>query len=364
MATMPEASYRILIIEDDGDVAEFLETVLRRRLGCEVRVLRDAVAVLMNVNDFNPDLVLTDVELPGANGLEVLGSLREIKPDLPVVVMTAHASVEYAVRALRDRADEFLQKPIPGALLVSTVQRLVEAARAKRARSPRRRVLAIGAHPDDVEIGVGGTLAAHAAAGDSIVILTLSRGGRGGDAADRQHESLASAESLGARLFLEDLTDTAIPNNDPTVGIIERVIAETDPTIVYTHSRNDRHQDHRAVHEATLVASRRVASVACYQSPSSTIDFRPTRFVTVDGFTDMKLGLLAQFASQADIRDYLAPDFVLSAARYWSRFGTGTYSEPLEVIRDASSITAERGDGEFATVHNLGTTETEKKNRA
>ncbi|WP_424466738.1 response regulator [Pseudoclavibacter helvolus] len=353
---MAAAPFRILIIEDDADVAEFLATVLRRRLGCEIRVLGDALTVQVHVQEFVPDLVLTDVELPGMSGLEVLGRLREIRPDLPVVVMTAHASVEYAVRALRERADEFLQKPIASALLVSTVQRLVEEARVRRALTSQRRVLAIGAHPDDVEIGVGGTLAAHAAAGDSIVILTLSRGGRGGDVSDRQHESLASADSLGARLFLEDLTDTAIPNSDPTVGIIERVIAETDPNIVYTHSKNDRHQDHRAVHEATLVASRRVATVACYQSPSSTIDFRPTKFVTVDGYTEAKLGLLARFASQAGIRDYLEPDYVLSAARYWSRFGSGTYSEPLEVIRDASSIAPDRGAGEFsAASHGITT---------
>jgi LmbE family N-acetylglucosaminyl deacetylase len=107
---------------------------------------------------------------------------------------------------------------------------------------------------------------------------------------------------------------------------------------VYVHSRNDRHQDHRAVHEAAIVATRRVAQVACYQSPSATIAFSPTRFVSIDGFTETKLALLDCFASQTGIRDYLAPDLVLATARYWSRFGTGTHVEPLEVIRDARAI--------------------------
>src|SRR5690606_219191 len=140
-------------------------------------------------------------------------------------------------------------------------------------------VLAIGAHPDDVEIGVGGILAAHAQAGDSITILTLSRGARGGDADSRQHESLASAEILDARLFVKDLVDTEISGGGATVRLIEEVVQEVQPTIVYTHSSNDRHQDHRAVSEATIAATRRVGTVACYQSPSATIDFRPTRFV-------------------------------------------------------------------------------------
>ena len=50
--------------------------------------------------------------------------------------------------------------------------------------------------------------------------------------------------------------------------------------------------DHRAVHESTLVATRTVRTVACFQSPSSTVDFRPSRFVSIDGYTEQKLRLL------------------------------------------------------------------------
>jgi LmbE family N-acetylglucosaminyl deacetylase len=222
---------------------------------------------------------------------------------------------------------------------VTVVDRLAREGRERQdASRPREYVLAVGAHPDDVEIGVGGILAAHRAAGDQVVILTLSRGARGGEAADRQSESLRSAELLGARLFLEDLVDTEITNTGPTVAIIERVVREVNPTIVYTHSAHDRHQDHRAVHEATLVATRAVGTVACFQSPSSTVDFRPTRFVSIDGFTDRKLELIACFASQTDIRKYLEPDFVLATARYWSRYGGGTSCEPLEIIRETSDM--------------------------
>src|SRR6185437_4263593 len=149
---------------------------------------------------------------------------------------------------------------------------------------------------------------------------------------------LAAAELLGARLFMEDLEDTQISVADPTVGIIERVVAEVRPDIVYTHSAHERHQDHRAVHAATLVAARSVRTVCCYQSPSATIDFRPTRFVPIDGFTDAKLALIRCFESQTEVRAYLEPDFVLATARYWSRFGGGTSCEPLEVIKDTVDI--------------------------
>jgi LmbE family N-acetylglucosaminyl deacetylase/CheY-like chemotaxis protein len=332
-------AYRVLVVDDDPDVALYTRTVLERRIDCIVHSVGDGRLARAAVDEFRPDVVVTDIEMPGMTGLELLSALRADQPTLPVVVMTAHVSVEYAVGALRAQADEFLTKPVDSAQLIEIVSRLAEQGRQSRdASRPREYVLAVGAHPDDVEIGVGGILAAHRAAGDQVVILTLSRGGKGGSADDRQHESLRSAELLGARLFLEDLVDTEIANTGPTVAIIEAVVRQVNPTIVYTHSTHDRHQDHRAVHEATLVATRGVDTVACFQSPSSTVDFRPTRFVSIDGFTEKKLELLACFQSQSDIRTYLEPDFVLATARYWSRYGGGITCEPLEIIRETADM--------------------------
>ncbi len=335
--SMAPEPYRILVIEDDPDVALYVRVVLERAGDMVVELDHRGHDVVEHVRTVRPHVIVTDLELPGVHGLEVVHAVREIEPELPIVVMTAHASVDYAVRALRDGVSEFLQKPLDSAVLVDVVRRLARE-HEERHVGTRRSILAVGAHPDDVEIGVGGTLAAHAAAGDAITVLTLSRGARGGVADQRQHEALASAELIGARLFLEDLVDTHIPSADPTVGIIERVVAASQPDVVYTHSVHDRHQDHRAVHEASLVATRGIAEVACYQSPSSTIDFRPSRFVTIDEHVEAKLELLECFTSQGSIRDYLAPDFVVATARYWSRFGTGRACEPLEIVRDAGGV--------------------------
>lgn len=336
---MSDETPRVLVVDDDPDVALLVKTVLERRAGCIVDVAEDGRMAVERVAAVRPDVVVTDIEMPGLSGIELLEELRRTVPTVPVVVMTAHVSVEYAVSALRAQADEFLTKPLDNAKLVESVTRLVEEGRRRRdeARRPER-VLAIGAHPDDVEIGVGGLLAAHAQAQDEITILTLSRGDRGGDADSRQSESLAVAEMLGARLFLKDLVDTEISGGGSTVRLIEEIVQEINPTIVYTHSSHDRHQDHRAVGEATIVATRRVGTVACYQSPSATIDFRPTRFVRIDQYLDAKLELLARFASQSTSRDYLAPEFVTATARYWSRFGGGTAVEPLEVIRETAEF--------------------------
>ncbi|MFM9878031.1 MAG: response regulator [Rhodoglobus sp.] len=332
--------FRVIVIEDDPDVALFSKTVLEKRDLCIVMTIADPRLVGAAVLDFEPEVVVTDIELPGASGLELIGVIRELRPGIPVIVMTAHASLDYAVTALRSQADEFLTKPVTSADLVSHVTRLATQARESAATAPQKQVvLAIGAHPDDVEVGVGGILAAHAAAGDSVTILTLSRGMRDSGIHGAWSESSEAAAVIGAQVVLEDIPGHALATSPQITEIIRKVLGDLKPTIVYTQSKNDDNQDHRAVHDATLVSSSTVRTVACFQGTAATVEFRPNRFVTIDGFTDQKLEMLACFArDDADRPDYLAPDFALATARSWSRYGQGSYCEPLEVVRESSDV--------------------------
>ena len=331
--------YRVVVVEDDLDVAIYTKTVLEKRIGCTVLTVSDPRRAREAVAQLKPDVLITDIEMPGMSGLDLIAGVREEQPGTPVIVMTAHVSVDYAVTALRNQADEFLSKPVSSADLVAHVTRLAEESRTARKNAPARQVvLAIGAHPDDVEIGVGGILAAHRAAGDEVTVLTLSRGERDGGIRGAWDEGSAAAEKIGARLILED-TPLAQSSSDQTVSIIKRVVAEVNPTVVYVHSINDRHQDHRAVHEAAVVATGDVRTVACYQGATATVDFRPNRFVTIDGFTDAKLDMLACFAAQGTRPSYLEPDFALATARYWSRHGQGDSCEPLEILRESAEVT-------------------------
>jgi LmbE family N-acetylglucosaminyl deacetylase len=323
---------RILLIDDDRALGGYLTQILTRG-GFAVTHEQDAMAALQRIETEQWDLLITDIELPGINGLELLERVRQRVPDLPVAVLTGHATVDYAVSALRNEAAEFLQKPIAAEDLIAKASELVEAGRAARAAS-RETVLAIGAHPDDVEIGAAGTLLAHRAAGDTVVILTLSRGARGGDQLQRARESQNAADIIGARLFLNDLEDTRIAEGDPTICVIDQIVAEIQPTVVYTHSIHDVHQDHRSTHRAAMVACRRVGRVYCFQSPSATVDYRPTHFVTIDDHIGRKLKAIDAFTSQSALRDYLEPDLIASTARYWSRYGGGSHVEPFEAIRD------------------------------
>ncbi len=326
---------RILLIDDDPALGGYLTRVLRARGGFDVAYELDSAAALRRLATEDWDLLITDIELPGMTGLELLERVRELHPSLPVAVLTGNPTIDYAVSALRSSAAEFLQKPITAEALVAKANELIAAARVARSAG-REMVLAIGAHPDDVEIGAAGTLLAHRAAGDTVAILTLSRGARGGDQLQRARESAEAASVIGARLFLDDLEDTHIAEGSPTIGVIDEVIAATQPTIVYTHSIHDVHQDHRNTHRAVMVAARRVGRVYCYQSPSATVDYRPTHFVAIDDHMGGKLKAIDTFGSQVGVRDYLEPELISSTARYWSRYCGGSHAEPFEVIRDRS----------------------------
>ena len=340
---------RILLVDDDLALGEYLTRVLRRRGGFDVTHELDSLGALQRIETEQWDLLITDIELPGISGLELLERVRRLEPDLPVAVLTGNPTVDYAVSALRSSAAEFLQKPITSDDLIAKATELVEAGRLARAAG-RETVLAIGAHPDDVEIGAGGTLLAHKAAGDLVAILTLSRGARGGDQLQRARESQEAADVIGARLFLDDLEDTLIAEGTPTIAAIDRVVAEIQPTIVYTHSIHDVHQDHRNTHRAAMVACRRVGRVYCFQSPSATVDYRPTHFVTIDDHISRKLKAIDTFGSQVGVRDYLEPDLIASTARYWSRYCGGSHAEPFEAIRDRAGSLPTRTAGEPSLV--------------
>ena len=333
MLTLP---FRALVIEDDADSALFSQTALRQLAGMEVEIAADAQQALTALAARSFDIIVTDIEMPGRSGLEILPQIRELQPGVPVLVLTAHGNLTYAVEALRQAADDFLVKPIRPAELADRARELADLGRTRRAGN-RLAVLAIGAHPDDVEIGVGGTLAAHQAAGDRLAILTLSGGAIGGEASVRQEEALRAADSVGAELVHLDFEDTLLDPAKGVISAVEKVIAQVQPDLIYTHSPHDRHQDHRAVNESVQIAARQVAGLWCFRARSCTVDFTPNRFVDITGFVDRKLEMLAAYASQKH-RDYMQADMVRATARYWSRFSQAIDVEPLETIRAAVTV--------------------------
>ena len=339
----------VLLVEDDPDVAAYTGTVLRHMVGADVRAASSVDAALAVVADTELDLVVTDIELlsvgggPAGDGLELTERIRRLRPMLPVVVLSGHTTFDHAVVAMRAGASEFLPKPVEPDRLTAVALALIEQHRLRRAAAAVS-VLAISAHPDDAEIGIGATLAKHVRQGHRVTMLTLSGGEVGGAGSVRADEARAAAELLGARLEHRSLPDTSISEGPPTVPLIEALVAEVEPAIVYLHSAEDTHQDHRAVHRAGLVAVRSVPTVLCYQSPSATVAFRPGRYSDVTGFLEIKLAVLACHRSQARAH-YMDPELVTATARYWGRYGRIQHAEPLEVVRDVPAAVLSEDTG-------------------
>lgn len=313
-----------------GGVDAAVEPVLDR-LGCDVvRAGIETVAEIAN-RCGAVHLALLDSELLGSDrGLEVAATLRSGYPAVRLIVVgvAERLAPELLLRALRSGLHNVVD-PQDTIGLHTVLARCVELS-----AEGSERVLAIGAHPDDVEIGCAGALLDHRRRGDDVTVLTLSRGQVGGEATARAGESVEAARSLGAQLIMSDLPDTRIDPGIDTIRIIEQVVAEVAPTTVYVHSRHDNHQDHRAINTATMSATRGVPQVFAYQSPSATNDFTPTRFVPIDSMMARKVEVLACFDSQSG-RSYLEPELVVAGARYWARHlaPLARYVEPFEVVR-------------------------------
>ena len=288
------------------------------------------------------DLVVSDIDLPGLDGLEFVRGIKLQRPHLATLILSGHSSFDHAVAALRAGADDYMTKPFDPVGLIEKASSLIEVTRERRATGSEV-VLAVGAHPDDVEIGIGGILLRHAAEGHRVAVLTLTGGEAGGVVADRAAESRRAAELMSARLIHSALADTSVSEGGSTIGTIVEAIDEIRPTTVYTHTSRDVHQDHRNAHSATLVAARGISRVFCYQSPSSTVEFKPTRFVAIDEFLEAKIEVVRAYTSQVKIRRYLDEELLRATARYWSRFAQARYVEPLEVVRDSDAIPVAAG---------------------
>jgi len=105
------AGARVLVVDDDAPARRLLQVRLRV-LGCEVALAADGEQALAEVNKHEPALMMLDLQMPKMGGIEVLRHLRSIGTTFPVVVITAHGSIESAVDAMKEGAYDFITKPL------------------------------------------------------------------------------------------------------------------------------------------------------------------------------------------------------------------------------------------------------------
>jgi len=162
-------------------------------------------------------------------------------------------------------------------------------------------ILVVCAHPDDAELGAGGTIALYSKLGYRVLVIFLTRGDKGGPAQVRTEESVAACELLGVRktdIEFGPFHDTRVPNDHSVIAYLEEFNHRLGPILVATHSAHDYHQDHVSVAKASLTAFRKAPRLLSFESPSTTAEFMPTCFIDITDEVDLKARALACHESQ------------------------------------------------------------------
>ncbi|MGO4639285.1 PIG-L deacetylase family protein [Mesorhizobium sp. 2RAF45] len=183
------------------------------------------------------------------------------------------------------------------------------------------KILALGAHPDDIEIFMFGTLAAYAAQGAELTFAVATDGAKGGKsdpavlARVRREEATAAAALLGAAPRFLDFPDGELVADAALIGVLKTLIRETGPELVITHAPNDYHADHRALSDGVRIAASFAVPVLHADTMGGT-GFAPTHYVDISAYRDIKSQGIRMHRSQR-------PEQYVERARIQNEFRAG-----------------------------------------
>jgi CheY-like chemotaxis protein len=329
---MPESQDRraqVLLVEDNLTDATLIRTILERDGDIQVTLAQDGIRGCQLVESHRWDLVITDFNLPGRDGIEVIQACKASQPLTPIISTSAYSASVYRDGAIRGGASEVLVKPIDPPELIRATRGLMNLEGKAAAKS--KVILAIGAFPGDVEAGCGGTLMKYGLGGDDIHVLILSSGAAGPQAEDSVAAARRACKLMEANLHLPSVDALEVPDLDTALMRIKDKVDELDPDLIFAPSSNDVRESRRQAYMAAEISATKSSSLLCYQAATTTLDFRPTLFEDISDFLDQKMATLSHFLMQVQGRPHLDPDLARAAARYWGRFLGYGEVEPFEV---------------------------------
>jgi len=196
-------------------------------------------------------------------------------------------------------------------------------------------ILIVGAHPDDYELGMAGTIKKHTAEGHNLISIIMSNGETIGNTNERVQEAKKSAKFLGIKTtYFLKFKDTKISSGIESIKKIEQIIKKHKIDRIYTHSLRDTHQDHRNTCRAVLSAGRNVKQVLFFESPSSDLDFRPTFFIDISSYLKEKINSLNIYKSLSKLKKrYLKIRAIKDSASFRGYQSNLKYAECFEVFR-------------------------------
>ena len=203
-------------------------------------------------------------------------------------------------------------------------------------KKTKMRVLAVAPHPDDIEIGCGGTLIKLAKAGHEIFLAIMTKGDAGGNPGQRQKEQEAAAKIYKAKkIFWLGFHDTRVPLGKESIDALDKVMREVKADLVFAPHAEDTHQDHRNTANQVISATRYTHNVLFYEVPSS-VNFQPDVFVIIGSVLETKYRALRAHKSQVNkvnVADLSIIDCARSMAHFRGYQGRVKAAEGFKALR-------------------------------
>lgn len=259
-------------------------------------------------------------------------------PALALLIVAVYAFVLVGSAYYQEvsAATQLLELVALGALLLLTLT-LVWLLRFERPQR-QKTVLAIGAHPDDIEFGCGATLLRLREEGATTYGLVLTIGERGHDEAANTQVRIDEARAAARVIELSDIAfhnfpDTHLHEHKETIRVaIEQALARWQPDIIFTHNVHDVHTDHRTVFDATREAARGAYTILCYENPNTPPAFNPGYFIDVSDYIGDKIAALARHKTQMG-KAYADAAVVRATATFRGTQARVPLAEGFEAVR-------------------------------
>ncbi len=136
---MPE---KLLVVDDEPDMLRLLTMIIKNKTPYDLITTNNPVEALELAKKGGFDIVITDLKMPGLDGIELLNALRDFDADIPIIIITAYATAESATEAMDKNAFDFITKPFRKEQILFTIEKAIKWLRIQKENKALREMLA------------------------------------------------------------------------------------------------------------------------------------------------------------------------------------------------------------------------------
>lgn len=342
--TESESPARILIIDSDKNSRKTTFSLLAAN-GYLVDTAETGNEAITKTKQTRYNLLLISTALPDMDGIKLLNRIHESIPKTRKILLATNQTLQDAASAVNQGADGYIIKPFDKEKLLS----IVEAQLEKKEIKPRKygahaNVLFLGAHPDDIELGCGGTLIKHVQNGDNPFAVIFTNGEKGvtendlTHGVDRQQETIKALKLAGvpsSNIYFLQYPDTELwQHRQKVMNTISKFCESFQIHLVYTHSNKAQHQDHVTIYDETVRGAKKAWGIMAYESHGATNpSFSPNMFVDITDVITKKIAMLNCHHSQIS-KNYFQVESIIALAQFRSSQSEEFhYAEAFEIIK-------------------------------